>query len=302
MDYLSKERSIQRRADPKLILPECRSILILGKRYPSINNEITEQENNPKGRIASYAIGRDYHLEMPDMMEQMMQRLQTHLGKNIPYRCYTDTGPILERDLAQRAGLGWIGKNSCLIHPEFGSNILLGEILLGIELESDLPFEADHCGKCTRCIEACPTGCILPDRTLDARHCISYLTIEHKESIPAELSPAIGSNIFGCDICQQVCPWNGKAEKQVKAIEYDVDFEQTPMLAEELNLDSQRYNQKYRNTALLRTRRNRYVRNVIIALANQGYSESNFELLKKFQDDENPLLREQAGIVLEEWR
>ena len=280
----------------------CRSILVLGKRYPSTIKEIKEQENNPKGRIASYAIGRDYHLDMPEMMEQMMQNLQNHLGKNIPYRCYTDTGPILERDLAQRAGLGWIGKNSCLIHQEFGSNILLGEILLGIELESDLPYETDQCGNCNRCIEACPTGCILPDRTLDARRCISYLTIEHKGSIPVELSSAIGSNIFGCDICQQVCPWNGKAEKQANTIEFDDKFQQTPILEEELNLDSQRFNQKYRDTALMRSRRNRYVRNVIIALANHGYSESSLELIKIFQDDENPLLREQAGRVLEEWK
>ena len=136
------------------------------------------------GRIAAYAQGPDYHLVLPEKMEALVLAIQTRLGQSFPYLCYTDTGPVLERDLAQRAGLGWIGKNTCLIHPQHGSYFLLAEILLGIELELDAPFEADRCGSCTRCMEACPTGCIQPDRTLDANRCISYLSIEMKSSIP----------------------------------------------------------------------------------------------------------------------
>lgn len=301
MDYLSTERSIVRRSDPRQILPECRSILVLGLRYSAPKESFDKQETNPRGRIASYAHGRDYHLVMPEMMEKVMQDVQIHLGKKIPYLCYTDTGPILERDLAQRAGLGWIGKNSCLIHPEHGSYFLLGEILMGIDLDCDLPFTPDRCGNCKRCMEACPTGCIQPDRTFDARRCISYLTIEHKGTIPGELCSAIGDHIFGCDICQRVCPWNGKAEKQAEIIENEFYFQPAPKLLEELELDRQGFNQKFKNTALMRTRRSRYLRNILIALSNQEKTVTNFELIRQFKNDDDDLLSEQARIVLERW-
>jgi len=235
------------------------------------------------------------------MMEALVQKLQTRLGKTFSYLYYTDTGPILERDLAQRAGLGWIGKNTCLINPEYGSSLLLGEILLGIELESDLPFEADRCGSCTRCIQACPTGCILPDRTLDARRCISYLTIEHKGSIPDELGAELGDHIFGCDICQQVCPWNEKIVRHAIPSRIDTEKGFSANLLEELKLDAQEFNRKYRDTALMRTRRNRYLRNVIIALENSGYSDEKYEALKKIRDDGNDLISEQANKVLKKW-
>jgi epoxyqueuosine reductase len=135
-----------------------------------------------------------------------MDYLRPQAEASFEYRLYTDTGPILERELAQRAGLGWIGKNTCLIHPQHGSYFLLGEALLSQPLEPDDPITVDHCGSCTRCLEACPTSCILPDRTR-CRRCISYQTIENRGSVPIELRPAIGDWLFGCDICQQVCPW-----------------------------------------------------------------------------------------------
>ena len=141
-------------------------------------------------------------------MKELVQFIEEQVGGPIKNRCYTDTGPILERDLAQRAGIGWIGKNTCLINPKQGSYFLLSEIFLDLALEPDPPFITDHCGTCTRCIEACPTDCILPNRTLDARRCISYLTIELKDDIPTELREKMGDWVFGCDICQMVCPWN----------------------------------------------------------------------------------------------
>ncbi|MFC2028756.1 tRNA epoxyqueuosine(34) reductase QueG [Chloroflexota bacterium] len=301
MEYLATERSIQRRSDPLKILAECRSILVLGFRYPAPLHEPTADRSRPRGRIAAYARGKDYHLMLPDMMDTLVYKLETRLEKPFPYRYYTDSGPILERELAQRSGLGWIGKNTCLIHPQYGSYILLAEILLGIELEADKPFEADRCGSCTRCVQACPTNCILPDRTLDARHCISYLTIEHKGSIPPELMSAMGEHVFGCDICQQVCPWNGKAFRQAPRPWEDTQQALNVDLQEELKLNPQEFNLKYRETALMRTRRNRYLRNVLIALENSGYSDKKREAVRMIMNDKSSLIREQAKRILDKW-
>jgi len=301
MDYLLSERSVQRRADPRQILSECQSILVLGYRYPAPLEISIMGTSFPSGQIAAYARGKDYHLVLPKMMEHLMEKLQNEMGKTFPFRYYTDTGPILERDLAQRAGLGWIGKNTCLINPQHGSYLLLAEILMGIELEADPSFEADRCGSCTRCIQACPTGCILPDRTLDARRCISYLTIEHKGSISTDLIPAMGDHVFGCDICQQVCPWNEKVVKKEMPLQRDAQPSLTVDLTEELKLDAQGFNRKYKDTALMRTRRNRYLRNVLIAMENSGYSDEKLEIIKKIKDDKNALIAVQAGRLMEKW-
>jgi epoxyqueuosine reductase len=201
MGYLATDRARARRADPRTILPSCRSVLVVGMRHA-----LPAEAAGP--RIAAYAVGADYHQVILHRLEQLMDFLRPLVDPSFEYRLYTDTGPILERELAQRAGLGWIGKNTCLISPRHGSYFLLGEALLSQPLESDDPIRIDHCGSCTRCLEACPTDCILPDRTLDAGRCISYQTIENRGPIPIELRPAIGDWLFGCDICQQVCPWN----------------------------------------------------------------------------------------------
>lgn len=301
MNYLATERSLQRRADARRILPECRSILVLGIRYPNPALVTPAAEHSPTGWIAAYAWGPDYHLVLPEKMEALVNSIQAHFGYAFPYLYYTDSGPILERDLAQRAGLGWIGKNTGLIHPRLGSYFLLAEILLGIELEVDTPFEADRCGNCTRCIQACPTGCILPGRTLDARRCISYLSIESKTSIPLDLRPAMGNWVFGCDICQMVCPWNNFASPDGDAVFSTNRVDVTPVLLEELTLDAQAFNQKYKNTALMRARRNRYLRNVIVALANSGYSEANVQALKMMMNDPNPLIKEHATWAIAQW-
>ena len=301
MDYLASERSIQRRADPRTILPECQSILVLGYRYPAPPENKSDGDPFYSGRIAAYARGRDYHLVLPEMMETLVEKLQSRLGRTFSYRYYTDTGPILERELAQRAGLGWIGKNTCLIHPQYGSYLLLAEILLGVELEKDPPFETDQCGSCTRCIQACPTGCILPDRTLDAGHCISYLTIEHKGSLPPELTPAMGDHVFGCDICQQVCPWNEKAARKTISGKEDGLESLTVDLKEELKLDAEGFNRKYKDTALMRTRRSRYLRNVLVAMENSGFTDEKLEMIKKIKDDGDDLIMEQAGRIVEKW-
>jgi len=301
MGYLATERSRERRADAHRILPECRSILALGIRYPAAGLAAPPQEENRTGRIAAYAQGPDYHLVLPEKMEALVIAIQARLGRPFPYLCYSDTGPVLERDLAQRAGLGWIGKNTCLIHPRQGSYFLLAEILLGIELELDLPFEADRCGSCTRCIQACPTGCILPDRTLDARQCISYLSIEMKSSIPENLRQSMDNWVFGCDICQMVCPWNHFATSEGDTFYSQRDLDGNPNLLKELALDAHAFNRKYKDSALMRARRNRYLRNVIVALANSGYSEANQRAMKLMLNDPDPLIKEHAAWAMAQW-
>jgi epoxyqueuosine reductase len=307
MGYLATERARQRRADPRLILLEagaqCHSILVLGMRYPAAGlpspGEVPASENQPVGRVAAYAWGEDYHTVLVGRLQQLVAFMENRLGTTFPYRIYTDTGPVLERDLAQRAGLGWIGKNTCLINPQAGSYFLLGEVLLGLTLEPDAPFEADRCGSCTRCLEACPTGCILPDRTIDARRCISYLTIELKGPIPTELRPAVGGWIFGCDICQAVCPWNQRFARS----EGDAAFAPrpglpAPPLVGELSLTPQEFARKFKGSPVKRARRRGYLRNVAVALGNVGGPSALPALSQALMQDGEPLVRLHAAWAL----
>src|SRR5689334_14162676 len=266
MDYLATQRARARRADPHEILPECKSILVLATPYdPPISAKGKKIE--VKGEVASYAQGKDYHEVLPARMQELVQFIEAQVGGPIKNRWYTDTGPILERDLAQRAGIGWIGKNTCLIHPKHGSYFLLSEILLDFALEPDTPIVTDHCGTCTRCIQACPTDCILADRTLDAKHCISYLTIELKDDIPPELRDKLGDWTFGCDVCQMVCPWNRFAVEGDPAFE---DKDSPHPLTEELTLTPQAFNSRFKRTPIQRAKRRGYLRNVAVVLGNIG--------------------------------
>ncbi len=286
MGYLATERSRLRRADPREIMPECKSILVLATPYspPSTGMQANE------ARVASYAWGTDYHDVLPERMKSLVQFIEEQVGSPVKNRWYTDTGPILERDLAQRAGIGWIGKNTCLIHPRHGSYFLLSEILLDLDLEPDSPFVTDHCGTCTRCIDACPTDCILPDRTIDATRCISYLTIELKEEIPVALRDKIGNWVFGCDICQMVCPWNRFAEEGDPAFGDDNPAEQ---LTGELSISAQEFNQRFKGTPVKRAKRRGYLRNVAVALGNTGDMHA-LPVLQNALNDEEPLVREHA--------
>jgi epoxyqueuosine reductase len=287
MNYLAEERSRIRRADPRTILPECKSILVLATPYSPPSREEWIRD---KGEVAAYAWGDDYHDVLPARMQELVQFIGEQTGGPIRNRWYTDTGPILERDLAQRAGIGWIGKNTCLIHPKHGSYFLLSEILLDLELEPDSPFVTDHCGTCTRCIEACPTDCILPDRTIDASRCISYLTIELKEDIPIELREKMGDWVFGCDICQRVCPWNRFASEGDSAF-----GNKNPLhaLSEELNISTQEFNRRFKQSPVKRAKRRGYLRNVAVALGNMGDMHA-LPVLQKASNDEEPMVREHA--------
>jgi epoxyqueuosine reductase len=290
MNYLARERSRTRRADPRQILPQCKSILVLATPYSSPTGR-----GQAEGTIASYAWGDDYHNVLPARMKELIQFIEEQVGAPVKNRWYTDTGPILERDLAQRAGIGWIGKNTCLIHPKHGSYFLLSEILLDLTLQPDPPFVTDHCGTCRRCIEACPTDCILPDRTIDARRCISYLTIELKGEVPTELREKIGSWVFGCDICQMVCPWNRFASEGDSAFG---DENPLPSLTDELAITTQEFNLRFKRSPVKRAKRRGYLRNVAVALGNTG-DMYTLPVLQNVLNDQEPMVREHAKWAME---
>lgn len=317
MAYLATERARRRRADPREILPGCQSIIILAMNYTQSSDPVTRGPW-PVARMAAYARSRDYHDVLYPRMQALVAWLEDEVGNPIPHKLYTDTGPILERDLAQRAGLGWIGKNTCLINPRAGSYLLLSEIFLALALDPDAPFLPDHCGSCTRCLDACPTACILPDRTLDASRCISTLTIELKGPIPLDLRPQMGNWVFGCDICQDVCPWNRFAQPTT-----DPDFLPSSALMtrrsspggagdfdhsdhfddsdhfdySELSLTSEQFREKFRGSPVKRAKRRGYLRNVAVALGNSGDRQAVPALASALRDEE-PLIRAHAAWAL----
>jgi len=193
------ERGADKRRDSRLPFPGAKSAVVVGMNYGG---------REPSGPVARYARGDDYHDIMIDRLRELHARVDDAVGRPVAGKAYVDTGPILERDLARRAGLGWFGKNTMLVNPTIGSFFFIGSLLLDLELTPDAPFEADRCGSCTRCLDACPTEAFTRPRVLDAAKCISYLTIENKGEIPEEFHAAIGERLYGCDVCQEVCPWN----------------------------------------------------------------------------------------------
>jgi epoxyqueuosine reductase len=219
MDYLARPDALHRRADPRHTMPEARSVVVVAHPYHQADS--AETLNDPsRGIIAQYARGRDYHRVVKKKLLRLLAAIELEArggaggGAEAGVgRAYVDTGPLLERELARRAGLGWFGQNTLLIHPRHGSYFFLGALLLDLELEPDAPFEKNHCGTCSACLTACPTGALLGRNAdgapvMDARRCISYLTIEHRGPIPPSLRPLMGNRIYGCDICQEVCPFN----------------------------------------------------------------------------------------------
>jgi epoxyqueuosine reductase len=291
MNYLASERARTRRADPRQILPECKSILVLATPY----SPPAPPRTADAGEVASYAWGKDYHDILPARMRELVQFIEEQVGAPVKNRWYTDTGPLLERDLAQRAGIGWIGRNTCLIHPKHGSYFLLSEILLDLTLQSDPAFVTDHCGTCRRCIEACPTECILPDRTIDARRCISYLTIELKDDIPSDLREKIGDWVFGCDICQMVCPWNRFAGEGDPVFG---DENPLPSLTDELAMTTEDFTQRFKGSPVKRAKRRGYLRNVAVALGNIGDRHA-LPVLQHALNDEGSMIQEHAKWAME---
>lgn len=263
MAYLASPYHIQTRISPAEYDPLARSVIVLGLPY-SLKHEADGQH----GLIAGYANGPDYHDFLRPLMQQLVDDIQSQVKHPVHAKFAIDSAPLLERELGQRAGLGWIGRNSCLISPVVGSSFLLSEILLDLSLENDSPFSVDRCGICRRCVESCPTSCIQENRTVDSSRCISYLTIENKGQVSEPLRSAIGNRVFGCDICQVVCPWNMKGLRKdpLPGIHYDMTIEE---MLRSLSLSREEFRQKYGKTALMRTKWEGYIRNLVTVLANQ---------------------------------
>jgi epoxyqueuosine reductase len=260
MEYL--ERGREKRLDPTRVLPGAKSVVACALGYFQ-----GFQAEGPPG-VARYAWGEDYHA----VMEPRLRELAATVDALVPgstSRAYVDTGPLLERDLAARAGLGWIGKNTMLLHPDLGSFFFIGTVLTTAELPVDSPVP-DRCGTCTRCLDACPTGAFVDPYVLDARRCIAYLTIEHRGPIPPELRPGVGAWAFGCDVCQDVCPWNSRAPV---ASEAAFRPRQHPPLADLLALDEAAYLSTLRGSPLKRARREGLARNAAVALGNRARAE-----------------------------
>ncbi len=297
MGYLSRPDTIAKRKDPTLILRTCKSIIVLALPYSPSGDE---KRNNDYPKIANYAIGEDYHLVIPRLLEKLVDITKTEAYPHqIEYRIYTDTGPILEKEFAQRAGLGWIGKNTCLIIPGAGSYFFLAEILINLPFEPDIAFEKDQCGNCTRCLESCPTDCILPNRTIDANRCISFLTIENRGVIAEELRSKIDGWVFGCDVCQQVCPWNMKFSQEPEPNYFQPNENiQNFDLITELQLGTSDFKNKYLNSPISRTKYDGFKRNLLIAAGNHFQTAMTEAIKEIMNNDENPELRELAGWVL----
>jgi epoxyqueuosine reductase len=297
MHYLASERGMARRSDPRLILPECQSILVVGANC--LPAPMGDADRKDDVRVAAYAQGLDYHEVLLERLAQLVSFIELQLGETIAHRLYCDTGPVLERELAQRAGLGWIGKNSCLIHPKRGSYFLLAVAFLGVPLAPDAPIVNDYCGSCNRCIEACPTSCILPNRTLDARRCISYLTIESKGTIPETLRASIGNWLFGCDLCQEVCPWNLRFARPTT----DEAFMPRPILQQAeilrfMNLSAHEYQTELRGSPLRRAKRAGLIRNAVVVAGNRRDPELASVLENLLRGDPDALARAHAAWAL----
>ena len=292
MSYLV--RGAEKRRDTRLPASGATSAILVGMNYGG---------REPSSPVARYARGDDYHVVMVERLRELHRWLSSRVGREISGKAYVDTGPILERDLARRAGLGWFGKNTNLINPTLGSFFFLGSLLVDLELAPDEPFEADRCGSCARCIEACPTQAITAPRELDATRCISYLTIELKGAIPLELREPIGALLYGCDICQDVCPWNVKfatvlAEDSPYAARAMLRDKDARTLARELlGMTQEEFSRAFQNSPMKRAKLRGLKRNAAVVLGNVGTGNDVEELIGAL-DDSEPLVREHAKWAL----
>lgn len=313
MDYIPRRLEAYRH--PDFVLAGCKSAIMLGLPYtPSPHTKPSKQaalsarsesieapkepiENSPEVKIGSYACGAvDYH----DLIRDLLNAICGTLVELVPgssNRGVVDTAPLMERDFAQLAGLGWIGKNTLLLNRQAGSYFFLAAILTDIELVADEPFPADHCGSCTACLDACPTSAFEGPHLLNASRCISYLTIEHRGKIEAELSEKMGDWLFGCDVCQMVCPWNRKSDPVVLVPLQHTQRQEKTSLTHWLTMDETNFRTLYRKTPFWRTKLEGMQRNAMIVAANQERQDL-VPLIKTFLDDKNPTLASTAMDTL----
>jgi len=298
------------RADPRGVLAAARTVISLATNYyrgawpEGATPDVTPRDAVPAdatppaaaGRIARYAWSGDYHKRLRRRMRRLAIAMRA-LHPGADWYAAVDTAPMLDRAWAERSGVGWIGKNSCVIRTAAGSWCFLSEIVTDLELPPDPPAP-NHCGTCARCIDACPTRAIVAPYVVDARRCISYLTIEHDGPIPEELRPLIGDRIFGCDDCQEVCPWNRFAVKSADPGFADRPGQATPLLIPLLGLDDQAFHLRFAGTAVRRAGRNRFVRNVAVALGNAGDPAARSALRRAADEDPDPDVRSHAAWAL----
>jgi epoxyqueuosine reductase len=291
------ERNAEKRVEPQRVLAGAKSVIVLAASYQKPETGDRKPENQT-GVVARYARFADYHDVLGEKLKALAKFVDELGGANSRSLWYVDTGPILERDFAQRAGLGFVGKHTNLISRKLGNWIFLSEILTTLDLEPDAP-EKNHCGSCARCLTACPTNAITAPFQLDARKCISYLTIELKGIIPIEFRKAIGNRIYGCDDCLAVCPWNKFAREGNLMKPHARGDLSSPDLVELLSLDDAQFKLRFKDSPILRTKRRGFLRNVCVALGNVG-DEAALPALAKAASDHEPLIAEHARWAIGE--
>ena len=295
MDYLA--RGAEKRRDSRRPVPGAKSAIVVAMNYGG---------TAPEGSIARYARGDDYHDVVRDRLVELHGWLASALGGERAGKAYVDTGPLLERDLARRAGLGWFGKNTNLIHPSIGSFFFLGTLLVDVELVPDAPFEADRCGSCTRCLDACPTDALLEPRVLDATRCISYLTIELKGAIPIALRGAIGELLYGCDICQSCCPWNVSFSRDATEPAFAprrafASNDARTLARQLLTMSQEEFSTTFKDSPMKRAKRRGLARNAAVVLGNVG-DERDMPALVEALHHDDPIVHEHATWALERIR
>jgi epoxyqueuosine reductase len=296
LSYMSRTAALRR--DPATLVPWATSVISVGMNYYTPLPRPEPSSGSSVGWISRYAWGDDYHELMLRRLETLLERIQEMVREPVQGKAFVDSGPVLERDFAGVAGLGWIGKNTHLISPKKGSWFFLGELFVDLRLAYDRPMR-DRCGRCELCLKACPTSAFVGPYVLDARRCISYLTIELKGWMPRHLRPLIGNHVFGCDICQEVCPYNVKAEASAESAYRPRPGLHGPQLIPLLALDTIEFRRRFKGSPILRAKRRGFLRNIAVALGNLKCLEALPELVRVL-DDEEPLVRGHAAWALGE--
>ena len=292
MDWLARRAEV--RGDPGVLWPAARSVVVVAANYGPAADPLDILRRPGVGAISVYAQGRDYHDVLKSRLKALGRWMASDLGAEI--KVFVDTAPVMEKPLAEAAGVGWQGKHTNLVSRRYGSWLFLGALFTTLELAPDEP-EGDHCGTCRACLDACPTGAFLGPRRIDARRCISYLTIEHKGPIPAELRPLMGNRVYGCDDCLAVCPWNKYATPTAESAFHSRPGLDAPALVDLARLDDASFRARFAGTPIKRTGRDRFVRNVLIAIGNSG-DPGLAAVAEERLDDSSALVRGMAVWAL----